>query len=52
MSTPAKQVSQGVFAQIERVFDDYLDWLENTQLTEDQPYLQVATVFTGAPVSA
>lgn len=39
-------------AQIERVFDDYLDWLENTQLTEDQPYLQVAAVFTGAPVSA
>lgn len=39
-------------AQIERVFDDYLGWLENTQLTEDQPYLQVAAVFTGAPVSA
>ena len=39
-------------AQIERVFDDYLDWLENTQLTEDQPYLQVAAVFTGAPVGA
>jgi superfamily II DNA or RNA helicase len=39
-------------AQIEHVFDDYLDWLENTQLTEDQPYLQVAALFTGAPVSA
>ncbi|MFJ3108368.1 DEAD/DEAH box helicase [Pseudomonas putida] len=38
-------------AQIERVFDDYLDWLENTQLTEDQPYLQVAAVFTGTPFS-
>lgn len=36
-------------AQINRVFDDYLHWLENTQITEEQPYLQVAAVFTGAP---
>ena len=33
--------------QIDRVFKDYEDWLDNTQLTEDQPYLQVAAVFTG-----
>lgn len=32
---------------IDRVFRDYEDWLDNTQLTEDQPYLQVAAVFTG-----
>lgn len=34
---------------IDRVFKDYEDWLDNTQLTEDQPYLQVAAVFTGMP---
>jgi superfamily II DNA/RNA helicase len=32
---------------IERVFRDYQDWLDNTQATEDEPYLQVAVVFTG-----
>ncbi|MBC52466.1 MAG: helicase [Gammaproteobacteria bacterium] len=32
---------------IDRVFQDYEDWLDNTQITEDQPYLQVAAVFTG-----
>ena len=34
-------------AHIERVFADYLDWLENTQTTEREPYIQVAAVFTG-----
>lgn len=34
-------------AQINRVFDDYLQWLENTQITEDQPYIQVVALFTG-----
>lgn len=34
-------------AHIERVFQDYQDWLTNTQTTEDTPYLQVAAVFTG-----
>src|SRR5690625_4229974 len=33
--------------EIERIFADYLDWLENTQTTEPQPYLQLAAVFTG-----
>lgn len=33
--------------EIDRLFDDYLDWLENTQLTDEQPYLQVIAVFTG-----
>lgn len=39
-------------AQINRLFDDYLDWLENTQITEDKPYLQVAAVFTGSAAPA
>jgi hypothetical protein len=34
-------------AHIERVFADYMDWLENTQTTEQEPYVQVAAVFTG-----
>jgi len=38
-------------AQINRVFDDYLDWLENTQITEENPYLQVVAVFTGQPAA-
>lgn len=35
-------------AQIDRVFNDYKNWIENTQHTEDSPYLQVVAVFTGA----
>jgi len=34
-------------AQIDRVFNDYQSWIENTQHTEDAPYLQVVAVFTG-----
>jgi len=34
-------------AHIDRVFRDHEDWLDNTQQTEDDPYLQVAAVFTG-----
>mgnify|MGYP006981213975 CR=1 FL=1 len=34
-------------AHIDRVFHDHQDWLDNTQHTEDDPYLQVAAVFTG-----
>src|SRR5690554_975916 len=34
---------------IDRIFDDYLEWLENTQIIEQQPYLQIAAVFTGMP---
>lgn len=33
--------------EIEGVFADYLNWLENTQITEPKPYLQLAAVFTG-----
>jgi superfamily II DNA or RNA helicase len=32
---------------IERIFKDHRDWLENTQITEPDPYLLVAAVFTG-----
>lgn len=34
-------------AAIERIFSDYLDWLENTQTTEEEPFIQVAAVLTG-----
>jgi superfamily II DNA or RNA helicase len=34
-------------AHIERVFQDYEDWLEDTQLTADEPYIQVIAAFTG-----
>ncbi len=37
---------------IERIFQDYWDWLGNTQLTEEEPYIQVAAVFTGGSPSA
>ncbi|HZJ93180.1 MAG TPA: DEAD/DEAH box helicase [Thiopseudomonas sp.] len=39
-------------SEIDRIFDDYLEWLENTQLIEEQPYLQIAAVFTGMPHAA
>jgi hypothetical protein len=38
-------------AQIDHVFTDYLNWLENTQLTEKLPYLQVVAVFSGAAIA-
>lgn len=34
-------------SEIDRLFDDYLEWLENTQIIEKTPYLQIAAVFTG-----
>ena len=33
--------------QIDRVFKDYQDWLDNTQTLEDKPYIQIAAVLTG-----
>jgi ERCC4-related helicase len=33
--------------RIDRIFRDYRNWLDNTQTTEDEPYMQVAAVFTG-----
>ena len=38
--------------EIDRIFDDYFEWLENTQLIDEKPYLQVAAVFTGMPHQA
>jgi len=32
---------------IERIFQDHADWLHNTQVTEADPYLLLAAVFTG-----
>jgi len=32
---------------IERVFNEYQQWLEDTQRTEDDPYIQIIAVFTG-----
>lgn len=36
-------------SEIDRIFEDYFEWLENTQLIDERPYLQVAAVFTGMP---
>ena len=33
--------------QIDRVFKDYQDWLDNTQTLEDKPYIQIAALLTG-----
>ena len=34
-------------SHIDRVFNDYMAWLDNTQTTEPEPFLQVAAVLTG-----
>jgi SNF2 family DNA or RNA helicase len=34
-------------SHIERVFQDHFAWLENTQTTEEEPFIQVAALFTG-----
>ncbi|MDZ7697622.1 MAG: DEAD/DEAH box helicase [Deltaproteobacteria bacterium] len=34
--------------RIDRLFDDYLDWVEDTMTTEDNPYIQVIAVLRGA----
>ena len=33
--------------EIDRVFDDYWSWIENSLLTEDVPYIRVVTVLKG-----
>jgi superfamily II DNA or RNA helicase len=33
--------------QIDNVFDAYLDWVEDTMTTEDQPFIQVLAVLAG-----
>jgi hypothetical protein len=34
--------------QIKKVFDEYLDWVEETMTTEDAPFIQVISVLVGA----
>ncbi len=33
--------------EIKAVFDEYMDWIEQTMTTEDNPYIQVAAVLKG-----
>jgi acetyl-CoA carboxylase alpha subunit len=33
--------------QIERVFDDFFEWAENTMTIEEEAYIQVIAVLTG-----
>lgn len=33
--------------ELDRVFNDYQNWLDDTQTTEPDPYIQVIAVFTG-----
>ncbi|MFT4928795.1 MAG: superfamily II DNA or RNA helicase [Phenylobacterium sp.] len=33
--------------RIEKLFDDYMQWIEDTMTTEKQPYIQLIAVFTG-----
>ena len=33
--------------QIDKLFADYLDWIEQTMTTEDNPYLRIAAVLWG-----
>ncbi len=34
--------------EIDAIFDDYIQWIEDTMTTEKQPYLQVVSVLLGA----
>ena len=33
--------------EIDRLFDEYLEWIQETMTTEDKPYLRVAAVLWG-----
>lgn len=35
--------------RIDRLFDDYLEWIEESMNTEDNPYVQVVAVLVEAP---
>ena len=35
--------------QIKQVFDDYLEWVQETMTLERQPYIKVVSVLTGGP---
>jgi hypothetical protein len=32
---------------IDKIFDEYLNWIEDTMTTEDNPYIQIISVFKG-----
>jgi len=34
--------------EIDRIFDEYFNWIEETMTTEDNPYIQVVAVLKGA----
>lgn len=34
--------------EIDRIFDDFIEWVEDTMTTEDKPYIQVVAVLKGA----
>ena len=34
--------------EIDRIFDEYLEWVEDTMTTEDNPYIQVIAVLDGS----
>jgi ribosome recycling factor len=36
--------------RIEKLFDDYIQWIEDTMTTEKDPYIHVIAVFTGTGV--
>ena len=33
---------------IDKVFAEYQEWIRDTMTTQDQPYIRIAAVFTGA----
>ncbi len=33
--------------EIDTIFDEYMDWVEDTMTTEDKPYIQVIAVLKG-----
>ncbi|MDA3791209.1 MAG: helicase-related protein, partial [Desulfobacula sp.] len=35
--------------EIEAIFDEYMEWIEKTMTTEDNPYIQVVAVLKGSP---
>jgi len=44
---PALQALEQPRQRIERFFDDYLEWVEETMTTEEHPYLQVIAAVQG-----
>jgi hypothetical protein len=34
--------------EIDRIFDEFINWVEDTMTTEDNPFIQVIAVLKGA----